>query len=138
MADKSVSTATRLAREIGIPLNTPAEEGELSRSAERKIAAVFKATRAFGSAVLPWAQNQTAQRLSVVRRTRKKLKRVLARAEPRNEEPESVAVALFVAPCRLNCEQWDAIFTGLESGELLTITSGKGAPWPLGPFPGAL
>jgi hypothetical protein len=134
-----MSNVTRLydakaLRAMGVPLNTPLEDGELSRSAERKIAAVFKATRAFGNAVPQWAQKQTAQRLSVVRRIRKELKRALERAEPEDEEPESVAVALFIEPCRLVCEQWDAIFTALESGEPVKI-QGEGAPWPLGPFP---
>ena len=53
-------------RAMGVPLNTPVEDCELSRSADRKIAAVFKSTRAFGNSVLPWAQKQTAQRLSIV------------------------------------------------------------------------
>jgi len=53
-------------RAMGIPLNTPVEDCELSRSADRRIAAVFKSTRAFGNAVLPWAQKQTAQRLSTI------------------------------------------------------------------------
>ena len=122
-------------RAMGIPLNTPVEDCELSRSADRRIAAVFKSTRAFGNAVLPWAQKQTAQRLSIIRRTRKKLKRALERAVPEDEEPELVAVALIIEPCRLVCEQWDAIFTALENGEPVRI-QGEGAPWPLGPFPG--
>jgi hypothetical protein len=121
-------------REMGVPLNTGVEDCELSRSAERKIAAVFKSTQAFGNAVLPWAQKQTAQRLSVIRRTRKKLKRALERAVPEDEEPELVAIALIIEPCRLICEQWDAIFTALENGEPVRIQGG-GAPWPLGPFP---
>jgi len=121
-------------REMGVPLNTPAEHREFSRNAERKIGAVFKTTRAFGNAVLPWAQKQTAQRYSAVLRTRKKLKHALAQAEPRNEEPESVAVALLIEPCRLICKQWDAIFTASENGEPIKITADEGAPWPLGPF----
>jgi hypothetical protein len=121
-------------REMGLPLSTPVEDRELSRSAEKKIMAVFKATRAFGNAVLPWAQKQTGQRYAAVRRTRKELKRALARVEPKNEEPESVMVALFTEPCRLVCAQWDKILTTLENGEAVTLT-GEGAPWPLGPFP---
>ena len=122
-------------REMGVPLNTPAEHREFSRNAERKIGAVFKRTRAFGNAVLPWGQNQTAQRYSAVLRTRKKLKHALAQAEPRNENPETVAVGLLIEPCRRICEQWDAIFTAFENGEPIKITAGEGAPWPLGPFP---
>ena len=122
-------------RAMGVPLHTPLEDCELSRSAEKKIAAVFKATRAFGNAVLPWAQKQTGQRYAAVLRARKELKHALARVEPRNEEPESVAVVLLIEPCRLICEQWDAIFAALENGEPIKITAGEGAPWPLGPFP---
>ena len=121
-------------REMGVPLNTPVEDCELSRSAEKKIAAVFKATRALGNAVLPLAQKQTGQRYAAVRRTRKVLKRALARVEPKNEEPEAVAVTLLTEPCRVVCEQWDDIFTALEKGEPIKI-AGEGAPWPLGPFP---
>ena len=122
-------------RAMGVPLHTPVEDCELSRSAEKKIAAVFKATRAFSNAVLPWAQKQTGQRYAAVRRTRKGLKRALARVEPKNEGPESVAIALFIEPCRLVCMQWDEIFAALEDGEATKITTGEGAPWPLGPFP---
>jgi hypothetical protein len=53
---------------------------------------------------------------------------------PEDEEPELVAIALIIEPCRLICEQWDAIFTALENGEPVRI-QGEGAPWPLGPFP---
>jgi hypothetical protein len=123
-------------RAMGVPLNTPVEDRELSRSAEKKIAAVFKATRAFGNAILPWAQKQTGQRYAAVRRTRRQLKRALARVEPKNEEPESIAVALLTEPCRLVCAQWDDISTALEDGKPVKITTGEGAPWPLGPFPG--
>jgi hypothetical protein len=122
-------------RAMGVPLSTPVEDRELSRSAERKIAAVFKATRALGNAVLPLAQKQTGQRYAAVRRTRKVLKRALARVEPKNEDPDAVAVALFTEPCRLICEQWDDIFTALENGQPIKIIAGEGAPWPLGPFP---
>src|SRR6516165_5673489 len=123
-------------RAMGVPLHTPLEDCELSRSAEKKIAAVFKATRAFGNAILPWAQKQTGQRYAAVRRTRRQLKRALARVEPKNEEPESIAVALLTEPCRLVCAQWDDISTALEDGKPVKITTGEGAPWPLGPFPG--
>ena len=123
-------------RAMGVPLHTPLEDCELSRSAEKKIAAVFKATRAFGNAVPLWAQKQTGQRYAAVFRAWNKLDRALARAKPEDEEPEAVAVALLTEPCRLVCAQWDDIFSGLESGEPLTITTGEGAPWPLGPFPG--
>ena len=123
-------------RAMGVPLNTPVEDRELSRSAEKKIAAVFKATRAFGNAILPWAQKQTGQRYAAVRRTRRQPKRALARVEPKNEEPESIAVALLTEPCRLVCAQWDDISTALEDGKPVKITTGEGAPWPLGPFPG--
>src|SRR6516165_1322491 len=102
-------------RAMGVPLHTPLEDCELSRSAERKIAAVFKATRAFGNAVLPWAQKQTAQRFSRVRRATARLERALAAAELENEEPEAVTVALLTEPCRLVRAQWDDIFTALES-----------------------
>jgi len=120
-------------REMGVPLNTQVEDCKFSPSAERKIAAAFKATRAFGNAVLPWAQKQTAQRYAAVFRAWEKLERALAKAVPRNDEPE--AVALFIEPCRLICEQWDAIFIAFENGEPIKITTGEGAPWPLGPFP---
>ena len=121
--------------EMGVPINMPVEDCELSRSAERKIVAVFKATRALGNTILPWARKQTSQRYAAVLRTRNELKHALARVEPRNEKPESAAVVLLIEPCRLICEQWDAIFAALENGEPIKITAGEGAPWPLGPFP---
>jgi hypothetical protein len=123
-------------RAMGVPLNTQVEDGDLSPKAERKIADVFKATRAFGNAVLPWAQRQTAHRYAAVCRTWEKLELALARAEPDNEESESVTVALLTEPCRLVCAQWEGIFTALEDGEAVKITTGESAPWPLGPFPG--
>ena len=140
IADKRKSNVTRLddakaLRAMGLPLDTRAEDQELSPRAEKKIIAVFKATRAFGDAVRPWAQKQTAKHYGAVSRTWEKLERALARAEPEDEEPESAVVALFIEPCRLVCEQWYTIFTALaENGEPVRIT-GEGAPWPLGPFP---
>jgi hypothetical protein len=139
MPNQRESNVTRLddakaLRAMSLPLSTPVVDGELSPTAEKKVEDVFKAMRAFGVAVRPWAQNQTAKRYAAVRRTRKEFMRALARAEPKNEEPESVAVAALTEPCRLIWEKWDDICAALESGERVRI-QGEGAPWPFGPFP---
>jgi hypothetical protein len=117
-------------RAMGAPLNTPMEDRRFSPRSEKKIYTVYKATSAFGDAVMAWVENQEdGKRFAAVCRTWDKLNDALTKAhsQPKwTEHPdgsgelvyvEAVAVNVFIQPCGIVCSQWDEILTALENGE---------------------
>lgn len=85
-------------RALGLPLDTAVVDHEPSARSKKNIDAVFKATRAFGDAVLRWKESQGVIKTSSVS-SPAKVARMAAVLQARN----------FVAVCR----KWEKLFVAI-------------------------